>query len=82
MGCKRQKPPAMTRVWLGPFHGCATLKSGELECWGANDVGQLGDGTTNQSALPVPTFSEPSRDTNEYTPAAIGRRMLSLLMTL
>ena len=43
----------MTRVWLGLFHGCATLKSGELECWGANDVGQLGDGTTTQRTLPV-----------------------------
>jgi alpha-tubulin suppressor-like RCC1 family protein len=52
-GCKRQKPPAMMRVWLGPFHGCATLKSGALECWGANDVGQLGDGTKTQSTFPV-----------------------------
>jgi alpha-tubulin suppressor-like RCC1 family protein len=52
-GCKRQKPPAMTRVWLGPYHGCATLKAGELECWGANDVGQLGDGTKIQRTLPV-----------------------------
>lgn len=52
-GCKRQKPPAMMRVWLGTYHGCATLKSGELECWGANDVGQLGDGTRTQSLLPV-----------------------------
>jgi alpha-tubulin suppressor-like RCC1 family protein len=43
----------MTRVWLGQFHGCATVKSGELECWGANDVGQLGDGTKNQSLFPV-----------------------------
>jgi hypothetical protein len=52
-GCKRQKPPAMTRVWMGPFHGCATLQSGGLECWGENDVGQLGDGTRVQSTLPV-----------------------------
>ncbi len=51
--CKRTKPPAMTRVWLGAYHGCATLKSGDLECWGANDVGQLGDGTKTQSTLPV-----------------------------
>lgn len=53
VGCKRQKPPAMTRIWLGAYHGCATVKSGELECWGANDVGQLGDGTKNQSLFPV-----------------------------
>ena len=49
----------MTRVWLGPFHGCATVKSGELECWGANDVGQLGDGTKDQSLFPVRVTAAP-----------------------
>jgi len=46
-GCpKRHKPPAMSRVWLGPTHGCALEKEGRLACWGANDDGQIGDGTT------------------------------------
>jgi hypothetical protein len=26
-----------------PAHACALLESGEVECWGANDLGQLGD---------------------------------------
>jgi len=49
----------MTRVWLGVYHGCATVKAGDLECWGANDVGQLGDGTRQQSLLPVRVTAHP-----------------------
>jgi alpha-tubulin suppressor-like RCC1 family protein len=53
VGCKRNKPPALTRVWLGPSHGCGVTKGGELECWGANDAGQLGDGATVSQPRPV-----------------------------
>lgn len=44
-GCKRHKPPALERVWLGRSHGCALEKNAGLSCWGKNDNGQLGDGT-------------------------------------
>lgn len=60
----------MTRVWLGPYHGCATVKSGELECWGANDVGQLGNGTKVQSLFPVRVSSA----AGPFTELAIGAR--------
>ena len=33
---------------------CAILTSGEVDCWGAGAVGQLGNGTLGDSAVPVP----------------------------
>lgn len=33
---------------------CAVLSSGTVDCWGANSEGNLGDGSTTNSWLPVP----------------------------
>ena len=42
-----------TGVSLGRAHTCAVLGSGQVWCWGANDHGQLGDGTFTDRLSPV-----------------------------
>jgi alpha-tubulin suppressor-like RCC1 family protein len=37
----------------GDSHSCAALTGGAVVCWGANDRSQLGDGTTEDSSVPV-----------------------------
>ena len=37
----------------GGFHTCVVLGDGTMRCWGRNDYGQLGDGTTVNRSTPV-----------------------------
>jgi alpha-tubulin suppressor-like RCC1 family protein len=48
-------PPAhgATQIDCGDFHTCARLVDGTVRCWGRNDHGQLGDGTTTDALAPV-----------------------------
>jgi alpha-tubulin suppressor-like RCC1 family protein len=42
-----------TEVAAGSDYACALLGGGGIDCWGENQSGQLGDGTTTESATPV-----------------------------
>jgi alpha-tubulin suppressor-like RCC1 family protein len=43
----------VAQVSVGDTHACARLTSGQAACWGDNEHGQLGDGTTTGSNRPV-----------------------------
>jgi len=40
-------------VDVGYGHGCAVLDYGGVKCWGKNEGGQLGDGTTTWATQPI-----------------------------
>jgi len=44
-------------ISLGASHSCAILDNGLVNCWGLNDFGQLGDGTSVNRYEPVLTQS-------------------------
>jgi alpha-tubulin suppressor-like RCC1 family protein len=51
-------PPltGVQEVALGSYHSCAQFSGGEVRCWGKNEYGQLGDGTTINRLTPVPVL--------------------------
>jgi len=45
--------PALTQLSVGESHACAIASSGRAYCWGRNISGELGNGSTTNSADPV-----------------------------
>jgi alpha-tubulin suppressor-like RCC1 family protein len=40
-------------ITVGAYHSCALMRTGDVQCWGQNSYGQLGDGTTTDSTVPI-----------------------------
>ena len=63
-GTSRNIPVASTaatanaaQISTGAAHSCARYAGGRVECWGLNDVGQLGDGTATPFQVPATVVS-------------------------
>ena len=66
----------VTAVYAGGFHTCAVLATGGIKCWGMNSKGHLGDGTTDNSNVPV----DVSGLTANATAVAAGRNHTCALL--
>ena len=54
--------PPSTAIAAGGRHSCARLADATVQCWGGNDVGELGDGTTMAHSFPEPVDGRRRRD--------------------
>jgi alpha-tubulin suppressor-like RCC1 family protein len=43
----------VTQIEARGGHTCVVRNGSEIRCWGLNDMGQLGDGTTTDRAVPT-----------------------------
>jgi hypothetical protein len=51
---------ALPTIAAGGSHSCGAADNGAVYCWGDNSLGQLGDGTTTSSPVPVKVVGLPA----------------------
>ncbi len=64
----------------GSNHTCALLKNGQMQCWGSNESGQLGDSTTDNRTTPV-AVSSLSDDTVHVVAMSAGQETSCALLS-
>ena len=52
-------------IALGSFHSCALLDDFNVQCWGRNDQGQLGNNTTTTNPTTLPVAVRNREDTDD-----------------
>ena len=60
-------------IWAGGYHTCALADNTKVYCWGRNDEGQLGNGSTGLTTVPVEV-------SQSFMPAGVKIRSMSLGM--
>jgi len=70
-------PGTVAGVSAGGFHSCARLDDGTARCWGLNEDGQLGNGSTTSSLVPTQVAGL----SGVQTIAAAGYHTCALLQT-
>ena len=63
-------PEAVAQVVAGTFATCVRRASGNVECWGWNAIGQLGDGTTTDRLTPAPALVQNIAELFTWSPVS------------
>ncbi|MGE3901637.1 MAG: RCC1 repeat-containing protein [Nitrospiraceae bacterium] len=71
----------VTAIAAGFTYTCALLTSGTVSCWGANGSGQLGNGTTMRSSIPVAVVNSNGATLTGVTVIAAGSNHTCALLT-
>lgn len=69
-------------IAAGRNHTCAVRANGTVACWGSNDSGQLGDGTTTNRLTPVTVIFSLNNPLTNVVAIALGESHTCALVTV